>query len=99
MVGARVFVALAFCVLGASFLASTGILISEFRDAEWRAMLMVHSHLFFFLPVFGLLVLAAFYRPAVGFPHLFWALLPHGKLCYRLGVLSVPRLTIELRQW
>src|SRR5262245_18475638 len=99
MVGARVFVALAFCVLGASFLASTGILISEFRDAEWRAMLMVHSHLFFFFPVFGLLALAAFYRPAVVFTHLYWTHLPHGKLRYSLGLLAVAGLTIAVTQW
>jgi hypothetical protein len=99
MVGARVFVALAFCVLGASFLASTALLISEFRDAEWRAMLMVHSHLFFFFPVFGVLALAAFYRPAVVFTHLYWTHLPHGKLRYSLGLLAVAGLTIAVTQW
>ena len=56
MVGARVFVALAFLLLGASFLLSTGILINEFRDAEWRSMVVVHSHLFFFFPVFFLTI-------------------------------------------
>jgi hypothetical protein len=99
MVGARIFVALAFCVLGASFVASTAILISEFRDAEWRSMLVVHSHLFFFFPVFGLLALAAFYRPAVVFTHLYWTNLRHGKLRYSLGLLAVAGLTIAVTQW
>jgi hypothetical protein len=99
MVGARVFVALAFCVLGASFVASTATLIGEFRDAEWRSMLMVHSHLFFFFPIFGLLALAAFYRPAVVFTHLYWTHLPHGKLRYCLGLLAVAGLTIAVTQW
>ena len=99
MVGARVFVALAFCVLGASFVASTAILIGEFRDAEWRSMLMVHSHLFFFFPIFGLLALAAFYRPAVVFTHLYWTHLSHGKLRYWLGLLAVAGLTIAVTQW
>jgi hypothetical protein len=99
MVGARIFVALAFCVLGASFVASTAILIGEFRDAEWRSMLMVHSHLFFFFPVFGVLALAAFYRPAVVFTHLYWTHLQHGKLRYWLGLLAVAGLTIAVTQW
>jgi hypothetical protein len=99
MVGARIFVALAFFVLGASFLASTGLLISEFRDAEWRAMLVAHSHLFFFFPVFGVLALAAFYRPAVVFTHLYWTHLRHGKLRYGLGLLVVAGLTLVVTHW
>ena len=99
MVGARVFVALAFLLLGASFLLSTGILINEFRDAEWRSMVVVHSHLFFFFPVFGLLALAAFYRPAVVFTDLYWTHLRHGKLRYSLGFLAAVGLTIAVTHW
>lgn len=99
MVGARIFVALAFFVLGASFLASTGLLISEFRDADWRAMLVAHSHLYFFFPVFGLLALAAFYRPAVVFTDLYWTHLRHGKLRYGLGLLAVAGLTLVVTHW
>jgi len=99
MLGARIFVGLAFFVLGASFLASTGLLISEFRDAEWRSMLAVHSHLFFFFPVFGVLALAAFYRPAVVFTHLYWTHLRHGKVRYGLGLLAVVGLTVAVTHW
>jgi hypothetical protein len=99
MVGARVFVALAFWLLGASFLASTGILMHEFWDAEWRSLLVAHSHLFFFFPVFGLLALAAFYRPAVVFTHLYWTHLRHGKLRYGLGLLAVAGLTAVVTHW
>jgi hypothetical protein len=99
MLGARIFVALAFVVLGASFLASSGILVHEFRDADWRSMLVVHSHLFFFFPVFGLLALAAFYRPAVVFTHLYWTHLRHGKLRYVLGLLAVALITIAVAHW
>jgi len=99
MVGARIFVALAFFVLGASFLVSTGLLISEFRDAEWRSMLVTHSHLFFFFPVFGVLALAAFYRPAVVFTHLYWTHLRHGKVRYGLGLLAVAALTVAVTYW
>ena len=75
------------------------LLISEFRDAEWRSMLAVHSHLFFFFPVFGVLALAAFYRPAVVFTHLYWTHLRHGKVRYGLGLLAVAGLTVAVTQW
>jgi hypothetical protein len=99
MRGATVFVALAFVLLGASFLASTGLLIFEFRDAEWRALLIAHSHLFFFFPVFGLLALAAFYRPAVVFTDLYWTHLRHGKLRYGVGLLIVAGFTLAVTYW
>jgi hypothetical protein len=99
MRGASIFVALAFLLLGAAFLASTGVLIYEFRDAEWRALLIAHSHLFFFFPVFGLLALAAFYRPAVVFTDLHWTHLRHGKLRYGVGLLAVAGLTLGVTQW
>jgi hypothetical protein len=46
MLGERIFVAIAFVVLGASFLASTGLLIYEFRSLDWLMMVAAHSHLF-----------------------------------------------------
>ena len=99
MVSARMFVGLVFLVLGASFLASTGILINEFRDADWRSMLVVHSHLFLFFPMFGILALAAFYRPAVVFTDLYWTHLRHGKLRYGIGLLVVVVLAVGVGQW
>src|SRR5215470_13371232 len=99
MVSARMFVGLVFVVLGASFLASTGILINEFRDADWRSMLVVHSHLFLFFPMFGILALAAFYRPAVVFTDLYWTHLRHGKLRYGIGLLVVVVLAAGVGQW
>src|SRR5215510_13065695 len=99
MVGARAFVALAFWLLGAAFVASTGLLIYEFWDAEWRSLLIAHSHLFFFFPVFGLLALAAFYRPAVVFTDLYWRHLRHGKFRYGLGLLVVAGLTVAVTFW
>src|SRR5262245_24239384 len=49
---ARIFVTAAYVCLGLSFLASTGLLVREFQDADWQAMALAHSHLFFFFPVF-----------------------------------------------
>ena len=72
MTGARVFVAVLFLILGASFIASTGFLVREFQDLDWGGMVVAHSHLFFFFPVFGILALAAFYLPAVIFTDLYW---------------------------
>ena len=94
MTGARVFVAVLFIILGASFLASTGLLISEFRDADWPAMVIAHSHLFLFFPIFGILALAAYYLPAVVFTDLYWRHVPYGKLRYLVGTVVVAVLAV-----
>ena len=89
MVGARVFVALSFLLLGVSFVASTALLIFEFRDLDWFTMVVAHSYLFFFFPLFGLLALCAFYLPSVVFTHLYWNHLPYGRLRFLLGLVVV----------
>ena len=89
MVGARIFVALCFVVLGASFAASTALLIQEFQGIDWLTMVVAHSHLFFFFPVLGVLALFAFYLPAVVFTHLYWNHLPYGKLRFLIGLVVV----------
>jgi hypothetical protein len=87
MTGAKIFVATAFAILGASFLISTGLLIYEFQGADWVTMVMAHSHLFFFFPVFGLLALAAFYLPSVVFTDLYWHHLRFGTWRYFGGLI------------
>ena len=89
MVGARIFVALCFVVLGVSFVASTALLIYEFQDIDWLTMVVAHSHLFFFFPVLGILALFAFYLPSVVFTHLYWTHLPYGKLRFLIGLVAV----------
>ncbi len=69
---AHMFVAVIFVILGLSFLLSTGTLLYEFRDGDWKSLLFAHSHLFFFFPVFGILALVAFYIPAVAFTDYYW---------------------------
>ncbi|HEX4892094.1 MAG TPA: hypothetical protein VFV47_02315 [Hyphomicrobiaceae bacterium] len=69
---AHAFVAIVFLLLGVSFVASTAVMVNEFRGGTWEVMLFAHSHLFFFFPVFGVLVLAAFYIPAVVFTDFYW---------------------------
>jgi hypothetical protein len=94
MTGARVFVAVLFLLLGASFVASTGFLVREFQDLDWAGVVVAHSHLFFFFAVFGILALAAFYLPAVVFTDLYWRHLPYGKLRFALGAIVVAALSL-----
>jgi hypothetical protein len=89
MVGARIFVAVAFVVMGASFLASTGLLIYEFRQLDWLTMVVVHSHLFLFYPVFGLLALVALYLPSTVLTHLYWNHVPYGKVRFVAGFIVI----------
>ena len=99
MTGARIFVAVAFLILGASFVASTGLLIYEFQAVDWWSLVITHSHLFFFFPVFGLLALCAFYVPSVVFTDLYWRHLPYGKLRFLLGLAAVAALSVGVAKW
>ncbi len=99
MRGAYIFVAVAYLILGASFLASTGLLIYEFRDLDWLSMIIAHSHLFFFYPIFGLLALAAFYLPSVVFADLYWRHLPYGKLRFFIGLVIVAGASYAVAKW
>lgn len=99
MTGARIFVAIAFLILGASFLASTGLLIYEFQGLDWQSMVIAHSHIFFFFPVFGLLALVAFYLPSVVFTHLYWTHLRRGKLRFMLGLVVVAAVSWGVTKW
>lgn len=99
MTGARIFVAIAFVLLGASFIASTGLLIYEFQHMEWFALLAVHSYLFFFFPVLGILALIAFYLPSVIFTDLYWHHLRYGKLRFTLGMVAVAAAAIGFAKY
>jgi hypothetical protein len=99
MTGARIFVAIAFLILGASFLASTGLLIREFQGLDWQAMVLAHSHLFLFFPLFGVLCLIAFYLPSVVFTHLYWSHLPYGKLRFSIGLIVVAALSVGVTRY
>jgi hypothetical protein len=99
MRGARAFVAVVYIALGACFLASSGILISEFYGVDAFTMLVAHSHLFFFFSVFGLLSLAAFYLPSVVFTHLYWTHLPYGRLRFLIGLLVAAALSMGVAWW
>jgi hypothetical protein len=99
MVGARIFVAIVFLLLGASFLASAGVLIHEFQGMDWPALLLAHSHLFFFFPVFGLLALAAFYVPSVVFTHMYWHHVPYGRIRFVIGTIVAAGISGLVSYW
>ena len=90
-VGARIFVAIIFVVLGLSFIATTATLYYEFGlkspGTDWFGIAAVYSHLFLFFPTFGLLALAAFYIPASVFTDMYWKHVPMGRLRFGLGFL------------
>ena len=92
MTGAKIFVAIIFSLLGLSFVASTAVVLYEFRADPSMAMTMAmtHSHLFFFFPTFGILALAAFYRPSVIFTDFYWHHVGRfGPLRFFVGCLAV----------
>ena len=93
MTGARVFVTLVFALLGVSFVASTALLIHEFSDLDWPALLLLHSHLFVFFPTLGLVALAAFHLPATVFTHLYWTRIARGRVRFLVGAIFVVLLT------
>ena len=93
MMGARVFVTMIFLATGAMFLASTMLFVQEFQGEHLHALLMMHSHLFVFFPILGLLALAAFWLPAIVFTHMYWNHVRGGKFKFFLGTLGVLLLT------
>lgn len=91
--GARILVAVVFAALAVSFIASTALLVYEFRALDWATMLVAHGHLFFFFPTLGLLALCAFYFPAVVLTHLLWNYVYSGRNRLLLGLVAVTALS------
>jgi hypothetical protein len=89
MLGARIFVGVVFTILGAAFLASTGLLIHEFQNGDVITMVVAHSNLFLFFPVLGMLALFGFYLPATIFTHLYFTKIPFGIPRFLFGFLVV----------
>ncbi len=89
MLGPRIFVTVVFAVLAAAFVASTGVFIYEFREQDWPALLLLHSHLFLFFPTLGIVALVAFHLPATVFTHMYWTHIPRGGLRFTLGGIAV----------
>ncbi|MGI9405326.1 MAG: hypothetical protein ACR2O4_03050 [Hyphomicrobiaceae bacterium] len=95
-VGARFFVGIVFSILGASFIATTAVLIYEFHQTEWFSLAAFYSHLFVFFPTFGLVALAAFYIPACIFTDMYWKHIAHGRLRFLIGFAVVVAASLGL---
>lgn len=96
--GARIFVAIVFTIIGASFFATTGALYYEFghqtNSNTWIPLATFYSHLFIFFPLFGILALVAFFIPACAFVDMYWRHVPWGRLRFGLGLLSVLAISV-----
>ena len=99
MKGARVFVAIGFLVLGASFVASIGMLIYEFATTDWLTMVVAHSHLFLFFPVISTVVMVAFFLPSVVFVHLYWTYLPWARIRLPLWLVFIAFVSLGVSWW
>jgi hypothetical protein len=93
MVGPRVIVGAVFALLGLIFVASTAVLIYEFRELDWLSMVAAHSYLFFFFPTLGLLALHCFYLPSVILVHFFWTYMYSGRTRLFLGLIALAALS------
>ena len=89
MHGAKLFVTAVFLVLGVSFIASTALFLAEFQYVDPISLLLAHSHLYVFFPLFGILALAAFWLPSVVFTDMYWRYIHYGRLRYCAGLLGV----------
>src|SRR5215470_6357477 len=99
MMSSRIFVAVVYVLLGASFIASTGVLINEFYPSDWLTMVAAHSHLFLFFPVFGILALVGFYVPSVVLTHFYWTHVPYGKFRFVSGLIAIAAFSFGVCSW
>jgi hypothetical protein len=87
--GVRLFVGSIFSIIGATFLATTGVLVWEFWRADWLSLASFYSHLFLFFPTFGIVTLLAFYTPACVLTHMYFRKghdeIPAGRLRFVFG--------------
>jgi hypothetical protein len=98
LVGAHIFVATVYAILGLSFLVTTAMLAWEFWDTEWFALATLHSHLFLFFPIFGTAALVAFYLPSVVFVDMYWRHTTLGRLRFIVGTAVVVLLALGVAQ-
>jgi hypothetical protein len=82
-------VAIVFFIMGLSFIATTSVLYSEFRDHDWFAIAAFYSHLFIFFPTYGILALCAFFIPASVFLDLYWHHVKFGKVRFVVALLAL----------
>ena len=94
MIGSRLFVAVIFALLAASFVGSTYILVTEFGPKNWFSLAATYSHTFLFFPTIGLLALLAFYTPATIFTDLYWHHVKRGRMRLLIGFIVIGCISI-----
>lgn len=92
----KLIVAGVFTLLGSTFIATTGSLYLEFRDASWFTIAALNSHLFIFFPTFGLLALCAFFIPAAVFVDFYWKHVAYGRARFVTGAVVAAVLSIVI---
>jgi hypothetical protein len=88
-IAAHVFVFFVYACLCLSFIATTAVLVYEYRETGWLDFATMDSHLFLFFPTLGIVALVAFYLPSCAIVALYWRHVPFGKLRFILGALLI----------
>lgn len=83
----RLFVGLVFLILVAAFIGHCAVMIDEYRETEWFAIAAFDSQLFVFFPLFGVMALIAFYRPACVLLDIYWFHVPGGRWIISIALL------------
>lgn len=83
--GPRLFVIFIFSIFYAAFVSLPIQLSQEFAGTDWLSIALFHSYLFVFYPLFGFVVLVAFYMPAVVFTHFYWTHVRFGPARFLIG--------------
>lgn len=100
MRGARLFVLAVFSLLGLSFVATTAVLVWEFRDQGWLDFATMDSHLFIFFPTLGILALVAFFVPSSVLVDLYWqGHVRHGRLRFTVGGIAVALFSVVVAHY
>lgn len=94
--GVRAFIGTVFAAIGLSFLATTAVLLWEFRQADWLMIANFYSHLFVFFPTFGIVTLIAFYTPACVFLDMYLKHVPWGPQRFAIGFVVAVGISISM---
>ncbi|MEL6288143.1 MAG: hypothetical protein AAFQ42_01995 [Pseudomonadota bacterium] len=94
--GSRFFVGFVFAILGASFIATTALMLYEYRHSDWPGILTFYSHVYIFYATFGLVALAAFYIPCCVFTDMYWKHIPYGRIRFLAGFALLGGLSVAI---
>lgn len=96
MLGSRIFVGGVFLLLAAAFVYPTVVIYAEFGFQLGHALAALYSHTFLYFTFFGVVALAALYRPAVVFVDFYWHHVRYGKPRFVAGWAIVALLSVVI---